>query len=74
MSHLRGIAFESDETHLAKLREQLCKMSDEELIKFGKTVRGLSAPRVGVTPDPWKAQLEEARAEWRRRHPKESAG
>ena len=25
---------------------------------------------VFVTPDPWKAQLHEARAEWRRRHPK----
>ena len=30
-------------------------------------VRGLSEPRVGVTPDPWKAQLQEAGAEWRRR-------
>ena len=69
MSHLKGIAFESDETQLAKLRERLRKMSDEELIKFGKTVRGLSAPRVGVTPDPWKIQLQLAREEWRRRHP-----
>ena len=67
MSHLEGIAFQSDETHLAKLRERLRKMTDEELIKFGKTVRCLSAPRVGVTPDPWKVQLEMAR-EWRRRH------
>ena len=57
MSHLKGLAFESDETHPAKLRERLRKMSDEELIKFGKMVRGLSAPRVGVTPDPWKQQL-----------------
>ena len=71
MSHLKGIAFESDEVMLQKLRERLRQMSDEELIKFGKTVRGLSAPRVSVTPDPWKAQLQEARAEWRRRHPKE---
>jgi hypothetical protein len=46
-------------------------MSDDELIKFGKMVRGLSEARVSVTPDPWKAQLEEARAQWRRRHPKE---
>ena len=45
MSHLKGIAFQSEETQLAKLRERLRKMSDEELIKFGKTVRGLSAPR-----------------------------
>ena len=66
-----SIAFESDDIALHKLRERLRQMSDEELIKFGKTVRGLSAPRVGVTPDPWKAQLREARAGWRRRYPKE---
>ena len=70
MSHLKGIAFESEESQLPKLRERLRQMSDEELIKFGKTVRALSAPQVGVTPDPWKAQLQEARAEWRPRHPK----
>jgi hypothetical protein len=70
VSHLKGIAFESDETQLARLRERLRKMSDDELIAFGKMVRGLSAPRVGVTPDPWKQQFAEARAEWRRRHPK----
>jgi len=55
---------------LHKLRERLGLMSDEELVKFGKMVRGLSKPRVGVTPDRWKAQLQEAHAEWRRRHPK----
>ena len=74
MSHLKGIAFESEESQLRKLRERLRQMSDEELIKFWKTVRSLSAARVGVTPDPWKVQLQLARAEWRRRHPKESAG
>jgi hypothetical protein len=67
MSHLKGIAFESEEVALRNLRERLRLMSDEELIAFRKMVRGLSAPRVSVTPDPWKAQLEEARAEWRRR-------
>ena len=65
-----SIAFESDEVQLQKLRVRLRLMSDEELVRFGKTVRGLSEPRVGVTPDPWKEQLQEARAEWRRRHPK----
>ena len=65
-----SISFESSEVQLLKLRERLRLMSDEELVKFGKIVRGLSEPRVGVTPDPWKAQLKEARAEWRRRHPK----
>jgi hypothetical protein len=65
-----SIAFESDEESLRKLRERLHQMSDEELIKFGRNVRFLSDPRVSVTPDPWQAQLEEARAEWRRRHPR----
>ena len=74
MSYLKGIAFESEESQLRKLRERLRQMSDEELIKFGKTVGALSAPRVGVTPDPWKAQLQVSRAKWRRRHPKESTG
>ncbi len=64
------IAFESDGESLRKLRERLHQMSDEELIKFGRNVRFLSGPRVSVTPDPWQAQLEEARAEWRRRHPR----
>jgi hypothetical protein len=65
-----SIAFESPEIQLQKLPERLRSMSDDELIKFGKQVRGLSEPRVGVTPAPWKEQLQEARAEWRRRHPK----
>ena len=64
-----SIAFDSSEVQLQKMRERLRLMSDEELIKFGRMVRGLSEPRVDVTPDPWKAQLQEARAEWRRRHP-----
>jgi len=50
MSHLKSIAFESEEVNLQKLRERLGQMSDEELIKFGKQVRALSAPRVGITP------------------------
>ena len=70
MSHLKGIAFESEEVLLQKLRERLRLMSDEELVKFGKMARGLSEPRVSLMPDPWKEQLQEARVEWRRRHPK----
>ena len=65
-----SIAFESSEVELQKLRERLRLMSDEELVKFGKMVRGLTEPRVSVMPDTWKEQLQEARAEWRRRQPK----
>jgi hypothetical protein len=35
-------------------------MSDEELIRFGKQVRTLAE-------NPFQQQLEEARAEWKRR-------
>ena len=66
---LKSIGFQSTEVELEQLRARLRQMTDEELIKFGKMVRALSAPSVGVAPDPWKAQLEEARAEWRRRYP-----
>jgi uncharacterized protein HemY len=55
-----AISFESDEEVLRKLRERLRKMSDEELIRFGKEVRRLAE-------NPFQQQLEEARAEWKRR-------
>jgi hypothetical protein len=55
-----AISFESDEEVLRKLRDKLRKMSDEELIKFGKQV-----PR--LAENPFQRQLEEARAEWKRR-------
>ena len=54
------IGFESDEAILQKLRERLRRMSDEELVRFGKEVRRLAE-------NPFQKQLEEARAEWKRR-------
>jgi hypothetical protein len=53
------------------LRTRLRKMSDEELFKFGKAARYMVSPtaNVGEPPLPdFVLQLEEARAEWRRRH------
>ena len=65
-----SIGFESPDVALRKLRERLQAMSDEELVKFGKYARGLCGLRVSGTGDPFKVQLEEAKAEWRRRrHP-----
>ncbi len=54
------IGFESDEAILQKLRERLRRMTDEELVKFGKDVRRLAE-------NPFQRQLEEARKEWKRR-------
>lgn len=58
------------------LRTRLRKMSDEDLRKFGKAARYMVSPtaNMGKSPLPdFVLQFEEARAEWRRRHPKESA-
>jgi hypothetical protein len=55
-----AISFQSDEDVLRKLREKLRKMSDQELIKFGKGVRKLAE-------NPFQRQLEEARREWKQR-------
>jgi hypothetical protein len=56
-----AISFQSDEEVLRKLRDKLRKMTDEELIRFGKEVRRLAE-------NPFQRQLEEARAEWKRRN------
>jgi hypothetical protein len=45
-----SIAFESDEAQLQKLRECLRQMTDDELIRFGKTVRRVSGARAGPVP------------------------
>jgi len=55
----------SDE--LEQLYTRLRKMSDIELIRFGKAARSLCGNR--DCPDTFKVQLQEAVAEWRRRHP-----
>jgi hypothetical protein len=53
-----------------ELRKRLRKMSDLELRRFGRRARKLSDPKMnsGAT-EPHVVELEEARAEWRRRHP-----
>jgi hypothetical protein len=55
-----AISFQSDEEVLRKLRDRLRKMTDEELVRFGKDVRRLAE-------NPFQRQLEEARREWKRR-------
>ena len=61
------IAIESSD-ELEQLRTRLRKMTDAQLVSFGKAARFLC--RDPKCPDTFKRQLEEARAEWRRRHPK----
>ena len=55
-----SISFDSEEIILEKLRGRLRRMTDKELIEFGKNVRKLAE-------NPFQRQLDEARAEWKRR-------
>jgi hypothetical protein len=49
-------------------RKRLRDMSDEELLKHGKAARAMASDK---NPLPvFVMQLNEARKEWRRRHPK----
>jgi hypothetical protein len=57
---------------LDQIRERIRKMSDLELRKYGRAAGDLSDPKKHFgPPNPaFQIQLDEARAEWRRRHPK----
>jgi hypothetical protein len=57
------------------VRVRLAAMSDAELIGFGRQMRGLCYPitydgRGKPQVSAFSVQLDEARVEWRRRHPK----
>jgi hypothetical protein len=56
---------------LERIRERLRKMSDLELRKFGRSASAMADPKKNFgPPNPaFQIQLDEARAEWRRRHP-----
>jgi hypothetical protein len=55
---------------LGEVRAEIEKMSDAQLIEHGKMLRPFCRPMQGqkINKD-WLMQLNEARAEWRRRHP-----
>ena len=70
---LRGSArlyrFARDEDlDLEELRARLRKMTDDDLLRFGKAARFMCCDK--VPRQVFVTQLDEARAEWRRRHPK----
>jgi hypothetical protein len=60
---------------IEQIRERIRKMSDAELRKFGRDAQDSSDPKKNFGPrnPAFKIQVDEARAEWRRRHP-DSAG
>lgn len=60
--------FTKETVDIEAIRARLAKMPDEELKRYGRS----SAFMAGRSDrETFRVQLEEARAEWRRRHPKE---
>ena len=55
-------------------RRRIEKLPDAELLRYGKAAAYMADPKYsadGRTVEPvFKIQLQECRAEWRRRHPK----
>lgn len=51
------IGFESRDTSLRKLREELQRMTDAELIAFDKHARSMAGTRISGTGDPHKIKL-----------------
>ncbi len=56
---------------IERIRERLRKMSDLELREYGRAARDLADPKKNFRPPnaAFQIQLDEARAEWRSRHP-----
>jgi hypothetical protein len=66
MPDLSSIAIQTD-INLEELRTRLRKMTDAELVRFGKAARFLCRPSKEPPRECFVIQLEEARVEWRRR-------
>jgi len=59
--------------NVEELRAELRKMDDVRLSEFGQAARYMAAIRANTSKPslhPYEVQLQEAKAEWRRRHPK----
>ena len=58
--------------NLEQIRERLRKMTDLELRQYGRSARNMADPGKNFgTPNPsFQIQLDEARLEWKRNHPK----
>ena len=66
--------FTIDEIDLEAYRARLGKMTDEELICDGKAGTHMCSPIANFGKPPRRVfviRLEEVKAEWRRRHPKD---
>ena len=54
-----------EDIDLEAIRARIAQMTDAELVKYGQSAAWMAEHNDRAT---WRVQLEEARAEWRRRH------
>ena len=54
-----------EDIDLEAIRARIAQMTDAELVKYGQSAAWMAEHNYRTT---WRVQLEEARAEWRRRH------
>jgi hypothetical protein len=64
-------SFTREDIDLEAIPARIARMSDDHLRKYGEDAAWMAAHSARET---WRVQLEEARAEWRRRHSAEPAG
>ena len=60
--------FTREDIDLEAIRQRIAKMSDEQLVRTGRAAAAMIER--GNTRETWRIQMEEARKEWKRRHPK----
>lgn len=68
---MQGIGTQDDDVE--SYQERLRKMSDNELVQTGRAARYMCSKEANLGKPPLEVyvmHLREARAEWRRRHPK----
>lgn len=67
-----SVGFQSDSDLRERRKAELRAMTDEELIEHGRAIKRIIGPvnKNVRPPEGFTQQLEDARAEWRRRHPK----
>jgi len=63
--------FTRENINLDTIRERIAKMTDDQLLAYGKSAASMAERSDRET---WKVQLAEARAEWRRRFKKSLNG
>jgi hypothetical protein len=66
-----SVGFSSDDELRERRRAELRQMTDDQLIEHGRTIkRIIGKPNPNVKPpEGFLRQLQDARDEWRRRHP-----